>query len=91
MVITGEGKIDRQTLQGKVVHGVANASRSANIPVVAICGLNVLEAHELERIGIRDVESVKTDQLSVEYCMKNASKLTQERAAELIRRNGRKL
>lgn len=37
-VFTGEGKIDRQSLRGKVVIGVAQRCRRQNVPVVAVVG-----------------------------------------------------
>lgn len=38
LVITGEGKIDSQSLRGKVVIGVANHARREKVPVLAIVG-----------------------------------------------------
>lgn len=38
MCITAEGSIDAQTLQGKVVAGVAALGRAADVPVIALCG-----------------------------------------------------
>lgn len=38
VVITGEGKLDRQTLQGKAVSRVAALANKHEIPVFAICG-----------------------------------------------------
>lgn len=38
LVITGEGRIDLQTLHGKVVAGVAGRARAAGVPVYAIGG-----------------------------------------------------
>ena len=38
MIFTGEGKIDTQSLRGKVVIGVARRAKKMNIPVVAIVG-----------------------------------------------------
>jgi glycerate kinase len=38
MVITGEGRIDRQSLRGKAVIGVARRAKRANVPVVAVVG-----------------------------------------------------
>ena len=38
VVFTGEGKIDGQSLRGKVVIGVARASKKKNVPVIAIVG-----------------------------------------------------
>lgn len=37
-VITGEGKIDGQSLRGKVVSGVARRAQKAGVPVIAIVG-----------------------------------------------------
>ena len=37
-VITGEGKLDSQSLRGKVVIGVARRSKRAGIPVLAVVG-----------------------------------------------------
>ena len=38
LVITGEGRIDVQSLRGKVVIGVARRAKAAGVPVVAIVG-----------------------------------------------------
>ncbi len=39
LVITGEGRIDRQSMMGKVVGAVGRMARSADVPCVAICGI----------------------------------------------------
>jgi glycerate kinase len=38
LIITGEGKLDRQSLSGKAPIGVARLARQAGVPVVAIAG-----------------------------------------------------
>ena len=38
LVLTGEGKIDGQSLRGKVVIGVARRAKAQSIPVIAIVG-----------------------------------------------------
>jgi glycerate kinase len=38
LVITGEGSIDRQTLQGKGPYGVALRAKNKNIPVIGLAG-----------------------------------------------------
>lgn len=53
LCVTGEGKIDDQTLRGKAVSGVAELAKAEHVPVVAFAG--VVEAHakqELEERGI---------------------------------------
>lgn len=51
LVITGEGRIDSQTLTGKLPYVVARRAASRNIPVVALCGCaQVSELPCFERI-----------------------------------------
>jgi glycerate kinase len=38
LILTGEGKIDSQSLGGKVVIGVARAGKRKNVPVLAVVG-----------------------------------------------------
>ncbi|MGI9340759.1 MAG: glycerate kinase, partial [Psychrobacter sp.] len=38
LVITGEGKLDAQTMMGKVANGVGLMAKAQNKPVIAICG-----------------------------------------------------
>ena len=47
LVITGEGSIDAQTLQGKAPYGVAKRAKEKNIPVIALAGKVPLQADEL--------------------------------------------
>lgn len=46
LVITGEGSIDEQTLQGKGPFGVAMAAKRRNLPVVALAGKVPLEKNK---------------------------------------------
>jgi len=38
LIITGEGRIDRQSMMGKVIEGVGRAANAADVPVVALVG-----------------------------------------------------
>jgi glycerate kinase len=38
LVVTGEGRVDSQTLSGKVPHGVARRARAAGVPVIVVGG-----------------------------------------------------
>jgi glycerate kinase len=58
LVITGEGKIDQQSLRGKVVVGIARKAKKAGVPVVAVVGDigdNVEEAYD---IGVTAIFSI---------------------------------
>lgn len=42
LVITGEGRLDEQSFQGKALMGVLAAAAQRNIPTVAVCGSSQL-------------------------------------------------
>ena len=46
LIITGEGKIDSQTPQGKVISGIVKRAGRQNIPVIAIAGIVDIENAE---------------------------------------------
>lgn len=46
LVITGEGSIDEQTLQGKGPFGVANAAKKKGLPVIGLAGKVPLERNK---------------------------------------------
>lgn len=52
-VLTGEGRLDAQTRQGKVVAGVAQLARSLNKPVVALVG--AAQPLAAESIGLTEL------------------------------------
>lgn len=51
LVVTGEGRMDAQSLMGKVISGVLKRSKRHGVPVVAICG-GVEECESLNISGI---------------------------------------
>ncbi|GAA1088309.1 glycerate kinase [Tsukamurella spumae] len=53
LVVTGEGSLDEQTLHGKAPVGVAAAARAAGVPVIAVCGRNLLSAGQIRAAGFR--------------------------------------
>jgi glycerate kinase len=58
LIFTGEGKMDEQTLQGKLIAGIAQAAHRKHIPVVALCGTLLVSAEEVQRIGLTYAVSI---------------------------------
>ena len=52
LVVTGEGRIDAQTLEGKAVSEVARRAAERDVPCVAVVGSNALEEADRERLGL---------------------------------------
>ncbi len=51
LVVTGEGKLDSQTLDGKAISGIVGHAKKYNVPVIAICGQIAL-GFDLEKSGL---------------------------------------
>ncbi len=58
LVITGEGSLDWQSLQGKVISGVARRAQERGIPVIAIAGRVVITPRERVDMGLDAAYSV---------------------------------
>ena len=85
LIITGEGMLDHQSLQGKVIAGVAGLAQQHAIPCVVIAGNTSLKPTEYEALGIRRVYTVMEDGLSLERALAEAGKRVEELATRLIK------
>ena len=78
LIITGEGKLDHQSLFGKVVIEVSSLARRFNKPLLAICGKCELSADALQNAGIGQVISLTSDAVSAEESMARAYALIRD-------------
>lgn len=85
LVITGEGKIDNQTVYGKVPVGVAKRALKYGIPVIAIVGSIGEEASVVYDYGINAIMDIVSRPMSLEDSMKNVSQLLEYAAENVIR------
>ena len=72
LVITGEGKTDAQTLQGKAVFGISKVAKEANVPVICISGSLIDGYQELYNHGIIGVYSILRNPSTDVDAIKNA-------------------
>jgi glycerate 2-kinase len=81
LCITGEGKIDMQTLHGKTVAGVAEIARDCGVPVVAFGGK--VEDDAKAALSQRGIEAVQTApaEMPAEQAMARAGEFLEEAAA----------
>ena len=82
----GEGALDEQTLHGKAPAGVAAAAAARGIPVVAVCGVNRLDADRLHGAGIAAAYALTDLEPDVARCISDGAplltRLGQQIAAE---------
>jgi glycerate kinase len=89
LLVTGEGRLDRQTLHGKAPAAVAAAGREAGVPVVAVVGTCVLTEPQVHEIGLVGVHAL-TDEPDVrgepELAMRRPGLLLARIGTEVARR-----
>lgn len=85
IVITGEGRIDNQTIYGKVPVGIATRAKKYGKPVYAIAGCLGEGYHLVYNYGIDAVVSSMTYPLTIDESIKQSSKLIEEAAERLFR------
>jgi glycerate kinase len=85
LVITGEGKIDFQSLRGKAPLGVARAAAAHGVPVVALGGVVEVAERQLRAAGIEEAHALTQLEPDVERCIAEAASLLQ-RLAERVGR-----
>ncbi|QRR01738.1 glycerate kinase [Dyadobacter sandarakinus] len=85
LVITGEGKVDNQTLSGKVVKGLADACTSAGVPLAVICGTLHIKPEAAAAAGMTFVTSVLDRPVTLEQAQQNAPRLVSDATFHLAR------
>ena len=73
LVITGEGRIDSQTVHGKVPMGVAKVAKRYNKPVIGIAGSLTADVGVVHEHGIDAVFSVIYGICTLDDALKNAA------------------
>ena len=81
-VITGEGKLDEQTLSGKVVKGVASLAARYSKPVVVIAGSASLDEAGIQSLGVSHVITLVNGQTSIDEAILHARELIRKRVQE---------
>jgi glycerate kinase len=86
-VITGEGRMDFQSVMGKAPVGVAKLAKTKNIPVIALAGGVADDAGEVHNHGIDSIFSIMNYPMTLEEAMepKRASILVEKNVEEIFR------
>jgi len=71
LVITGEGKIDSQTIYGKAPIGVAKIAKRYNVPVIAIAAIVGEDASIVHQYGISTLISITETPMRLDESLPN--------------------
>ncbi|MFC0558338.1 glycerate kinase [Halalkalibacter alkalisediminis] len=85
LIITGEGKTDRQTSFGKVPMGVAIRAKKYGVPVVCISGSLEQGYEDLYEQGISAFFSIVNSPMHLQAAMKQADHLIESTTENVIR------
>jgi glycerate kinase len=85
LVVTGEGRLDWQSLQGKVVSGVAALGLAAGVPVIAVAGQVEVGRRELLTIGIESAYPLARTPEQVRTALADPAGTLADRAARVAR------
>jgi glycerate kinase len=79
LIVTGEGHIDGQSAQGKLIQGVC--ARAGGVPVIALCGKLSASPEQVKAIGLTAAHSINDRDLPLAEMLANTA-VNLERAAQ---------
>lgn len=85
-LLTGEGRIDTQTLHGKTIAGVLRRCRALGLPVIAFGGsVDDCAGEQLAADGLRATFPIVSGPMSLEDAMQNAGALLTQSVTRVVR------
>jgi len=85
LVITGEGKIDEQTLHGKTISGIAKMAREHNVPVIVITGKVEGNIDGLYDLGVTSIYSIANRPMELKEAVRDAPFLIRQGVGNIMR------
>jgi glycerate kinase len=84
-VFTGEGRLDAQTLMGKLIHGVVRLAKAEKCPVIVFCGQCDALAETLEGAGLQTVLQISDPEKPLAWNMEHAYDLISQSVSRFLR------
>lgn len=84
LIITGEGKVDTQTIYGKTVSGIAHLCKKHHKPLIVIAG-TVEDTNTLYELGISSIFSIIDKPMQLEDSIKNCGILLEKCSERIFR------
>lgn len=87
LLITGEGRLDQQSLRGKAPVGIARRAKKHGIPVIALAGsveFSDISSDHLHQAGITAAFSITDGPISLNEALSRGAELLENKTAALI-------
>jgi glycerate 2-kinase len=75
ILITGEGKIDSQTWQGKLISCLLDRANKFNVPTILVCGTMQDVEQIIEQAGVMYATSILNEPMSLETAIEKTAQL----------------
>ncbi len=85
-IITGEGKLDKQTLSGKTIQGVISSAKKENIKVASFCGIIDLDTEILKNFGVHYSDAILNYSKDINEAMEKGLYYLNEMAQKFAKR-----
>lgn len=85
LIITGEGKIDDQTLHGKLISGITKKAQLFHIPVIALCGSLLATPKEIAKIGLHAAFSILNRPMTLAEALPETASLLEQTAFNVVK------
>lgn len=86
LVIKGEGKLDLQTLDGKMVNGIMKRAQLVNKPTYIFCGENAIKENLGETFNNVTIDSILERAKDIDDAKSNAQHYLQEMSYSLVKK-----
>ena len=83
LLITGEGKIDSQTWQGKLISQLVLQAETSQTPVILVCGILQDVENIIKQKGVLYASSILNELMNLENALQNAKELVENHGALL--------
>ncbi|WEK54771.1 MAG: glycerate kinase [Candidatus Cohnella colombiensis] len=84
LIVTGEGRLDHQTLSGKAIKGVCDSARKYRIPVIALAGSVELTTEQLKQLGVTSAFSIVPGPVSLDLALEHAYEWVQKQMQQVF-------
>lgn len=84
LIVTGEGRLDGQSLNGKTVKGIGERAKAVGIPAIALCGCVGEGYKAIFDHGINEVRTTAEEGMELSEAMRRAEELYMKAARKMF-------
>ncbi len=84
LIFTAEGRIDKQSTNGKLTGRVANLAKKNNLPVIGLAGAIEGPYSAMYKAGFSGLFAIQNGPLDIEYSKRNASALLSDTTGRVL-------